>query len=193
MPENFAWYSFNTESKTEDHPPVELAKALEIARQRFENSEKKYDDELQAGVETTFGLRRDDKTYIEISVHNPRSIAYTFQTKTFLNPESSSVEKALDKGYRCELTLKSWQELEQRIREFYEEQPSEIRRRLAKQKATVTPGQIMIMGAFIVYMFVGAVVYGDKLNMACNMGNGCKIKHAIFIWPYYVFGPGAAK
>lgn len=189
MSEKFVWYTFNTESKTEEHPPVELAKALEIARQRFENSEKQYASELEAGVETTFGLRRDDKTYIEISVHSPRSIAYTFQTKTFLNPESSSVEKALDKGYRGELTLKSWQELEQRIREFYEEQPSEIRRKLARQKATVTPGQIVMMCAFIVYMFLGAVVYGDQLNMACNTGNGCKIKHAIFIWPYYVFGP----
>jgi hypothetical protein len=188
MSEKLVWYSLNEQHQIHDQPPVDLAGALDIARKYFACGDRQYITEGEAGAATVFGIRRDQKTYIEIAVHRPDNISYHFKTRTYLNPEASKPEHALDAGYSADLVLKSWEELEEKIRQFYTEEPSEIRRRLARQKAAVSSRQLMMMAAFIVYVFVGALVYGDRLNMACNRGNGCSDKAAILIWPYYVFG-----
>ncbi|MEZ0223664.1 MAG: hypothetical protein ACAH83_03860 [Alphaproteobacteria bacterium] len=193
MSEKFVWYSCDTQLHTKDHPPVDLAGALDIARKYYANADKQYATVEEASMETVFGIRRDDKTSVEISVHRPRNISFHFKTKTLLNPESSKVEKTLDHGYDSEVILKSWEELEERIREFYTQEPSEIRRRMAGDRASLSPGQVMFWGAFLVYLLVGVIVYGDRINLACNARTKCAADLGIMIWPYYVFGPGTAK
>lgn len=133
MAETLAWYSMDQNMNTIDQPPVALPEALEIAKKYFNNRDRKYAQAEQAMAETFFGLARDRDTFIEICFNPGEDSSYKFEM-----PTSSAgqhwYKKIFMSGFLHESTLKSWEDVEAKIREFYAEEPQEIRRRLSETK-----------------------------------------------------------
>ncbi|TAL31842.1 MAG: hypothetical protein EPN97_10555 [Alphaproteobacteria bacterium] len=133
MADTLAWYSMDQDMNTVDHPPVSLPEALEIAKKCFDNRDRKYAQAEQALAETFFGLTRDEDTFIEICANAGEDSTYKFEM-----PASAAGQpwyrKIFMSVFQHESTLKSWEEAEAKIREFYAEEPQEIRRRLSGTK-----------------------------------------------------------
>jgi hypothetical protein len=115
---------------TIDHPPVALPEALQIAKRFFDNRDKKYAQAEQAMAETFFGLARDRDTFIEICANAGEETAYKFEMPMGA-PGQPWYKKIFTSAFQHESTLKSWEDVAEKIREFYAEEPGEIRRRLS--------------------------------------------------------------
>ncbi|MEZ0225554.1 MAG: hypothetical protein ACAH83_13445 [Alphaproteobacteria bacterium] len=130
MADSIAWYSMDQNMNTIDHPPVALPQALEIAKRCFDNRERKYAQAEQAMAETFFGLARDRDTFIEICANAGEDTSYKFEMPTSAVAQPW-YKKIFMSVFQYESTLKSWEDVEAKIREFYAEEPGEIRRRLS--------------------------------------------------------------
>ena len=196
MAEKITWYSYNEHEQYERQPPVDLAAALEVARRYYAYADTYYETKGASRAAQCFGIWRDDGTYIEIWVQRPNIISYTFKTDAPLPPNATELEHQIDAKHGNDvLTLKSWEELEEKIRQFYTEDPAEIRRKLCWQKAVIPPYKIVLTVAMLACLLLGQTIYSEEVKRAaCRDNHRCRTTAGIFIaWPFYVWGPGAVK
>jgi hypothetical protein len=131
MADTLAWYSMDQDLNTQEHPPVTLPEALEIAKRYFSNRDKKYAQAEQAMSETLFGFSRDKDTFIEICANAGETTSYQFEMPQSGAPGQPWYRKIFASShYKYECTLKSWDDVEAKIREFYADEPDVIRRKL---------------------------------------------------------------
>lgn len=132
MSDSLTWYSLNEDLGIEDQPPVDVDGALAVARRYYANADKKWEMGEEAIAATMFGIRRDPDTFIEICVNGSDSISYRFEMPRKPGTKKSFLGLILG-VFQHEMTIESWGELEEAIRDFYSLSPQSIRERLARK------------------------------------------------------------
>lgn len=109
----------NLNLATEEHDPVNLQEALQIADRYWERAVEKGQTGEQALPARTFGFGWKNH-FMEICIHNPTQISCTLETlKTW--PRKGTLEQ--------EERLHDRDTMRQRIEELYTCSPEELRRR----------------------------------------------------------------
>lgn len=115
----FPWYSMNQNLSTEEHSPVNLPEALQIADKYWERAGENFQTREEALPATTFGFGWKGNL-MEISINGPAEISCILGT----------MEMWPRKGTReLEEKLHDRDTMRQRIQEFFTCSPEELRRR----------------------------------------------------------------
>lgn len=124
-----AWYSIDKKGKTQDHPPVKLEEAIEIARKYYANAEQKFASGEEALAETMFGFMRDKTTFIELCVNGPADISCRFEMPK--KPDA----KFFKGVFQRQTLLASIEEVERTVTDFFTREPMHFRERRAARRA----------------------------------------------------------
>ncbi|HTK84872.1 MAG TPA: hypothetical protein VL625_07270 [Patescibacteria group bacterium] len=124
-----AWYSIDQKGKTQDHPPVKLEEALQIARKYYANAEKTYQTAEEGIAETMFGFMRDKTTFIELCINGPADISCRFEMPK--KPDAMFFRGV----FQRQTLLASIEEIEKTITDFYTREPMQFRERRAARRA----------------------------------------------------------
>jgi len=110
------WYSTNLDQKIEEHEPIDLKRAIEIADEYFARRNEKFQDDREAIAATMFGFSKSKSNFIEICINGPKQISFKFE---FSNPEASCFQKYRNATFRYEDELHSRDKLIQKITDFF--------------------------------------------------------------------------
>ena len=115
----------------EDHEPVDVKQAIQIADTYFGRATEKFATSEDAIAATMFGFSRSPQEFIELCVNGTTQISYKFEAPDknvpwFLKPWKGIFQQQED--------LRSRDELIQRIQDFYSYSPDEILQQYKRRK-----------------------------------------------------------
>jgi hypothetical protein len=110
------WYSMNLDQKVEEHEPIDLKRALEIADQYLDRGRGKFESAEEAIAATMFGFSKSKSEFIEICINGPKRISYKIECS---NPNASWFQKLRGGTIRHEDELHSRDKLIHKITEFF--------------------------------------------------------------------------
>lgn len=113
MEEAVHYYGMDQSLKVVEHGQVSIDQALKIVDERFARLRPKYETGEEAIAETMFGFHRAKDTFIEICINGPTEISFKFEV-----PKSKGF-LIFQNVYQKETTLKSKEELVERIKSFF--------------------------------------------------------------------------
>jgi hypothetical protein len=117
------WYSVNRDQKIEEHEPVDLKRAIEIADQYLARGGEKFKDGNEALAATMFGFCKSKTGFIEICVNGPKQISYKLES---FKPNNSGLQKLRKGAFQSEEELQSREQLVQKITEFFSQSRKQI-------------------------------------------------------------------
>jgi hypothetical protein len=123
------WYSINRDLAVEEHEPLELNEALKLIDRYLARGEEKFEAGEDALAATTLGFSRSASDFIEICVHGPDQIHYSFEMS---DPNPSWLKKLLGNVFQYDEELHSREELIRKVEEFFTLSPQEIKRRIGR-------------------------------------------------------------
>ena len=114
MEEQADYYGIDASGDTVEHGRVAATRALEIINERFAALKDKYQSGEEALAATMFGFSRDANTFIEICINASNSISFKYELPL---PKKLFIFQDI---YRCELKLRSKEELCSLVKMFFD-------------------------------------------------------------------------
>lgn len=170
------WYSMNLDQKVEEHEPIDLKRAIEIADQYLVRGDEKFKNDREAFAATMFGFSKSKTNFMEVCVSGQKQISYKFE---FSNPKASWFQKLRNATFRYEDELHSRDKLIQKITDFFSLSSEQLAQSY-KEKGAITSGRsplgnwpnasigiriftiifFSILGAFLVCMVAQGIYVG---------------------------------
>lgn len=122
------WYSIDENLATQDHHEVDLNEALAITQRYATSVRSHYESFEEAYSQTTFGFIRSGKEFIEIGVCSPSEILVKFELP---RADTPWIIRLLRGPFQYEETVHSVDALEERVRQFFNMTPDELRSQLS--------------------------------------------------------------
>ena len=104
------------DQKVEEHEPIDLKRATEIANQYVARGSEKFKSGEEAIAATMFGFSKSKSDFIEICVNGAKQISYRIE---FSNPDASWFEKLRGGAFQHGEELHSREELIEKVTEFF--------------------------------------------------------------------------
>jgi hypothetical protein len=121
------WYSIDADLQLQEHAPVNLPRAIEIATEYYARGPGTHESGEEALSATTFGFSRSPTEFVEFCAHGWTEISCRYESA---DPGASWLRKTFGGTFRHESTLRSKDALTRRIEQFFTLGPAAIRTRL---------------------------------------------------------------
>jgi len=113
----------NLDQRIEEHEPIDLKQAIEIADRYLARAGEKVKNDNEALAATMFGFSKSGTDFIEICVNGAAHISYKFE---FSNPQAPWFQKFWKGTFQSEVELSSRDQLAQKITEFFSHSSQQI-------------------------------------------------------------------
>jgi hypothetical protein len=115
----------------EEHEPVDVTQAIQIADTYFGRATEKFATGENAIAATIFGFSRSPEEFIELCINGTTQISYKFEA---LDKNIPWLFKPWKGIFQHQEDLRSRDELIQRIQDFFSYSPDEILQRYKRQR-----------------------------------------------------------